>query len=200
MGRGRPLQCPEHTVADSKRVGPGVERQRVLGRTGDAEVVRGGAAPDQQIVVGDGPAVGQPQVLGLEVEADRPAAHHVGAVGSGEAAERVHDVSGVQTGRGDLVQQWLEGRVRVLVDEGHVDAVLGEASNGGDPGEAAAEDHDLGPARATAPPRPPARTPDHAPTRLRWRTASITMGVTEASTTRIRITSMLSRMNGIWPR
>ena len=53
-----------------QRVGPGVHRHRVLRRAGDAEVVRGDAVADDQVVVADPDPVVTDDLTGLVIDAD----------------------------------------------------------------------------------------------------------------------------------
>ena len=54
------------------------------------------------------------------------------------------DLGGRQRGGGDLIEQGLKDVVVAAVDEGHVDRGFGQCFGGRQPGEAAADDDDLG--------------------------------------------------------
>ena len=60
---------------------------------------------------------------------------------AGDRPERVGDVGGGQPGRGHLVEQRLEGAVRMPVDQGHVGARPRQRVHRRQPGEAGPDDH-----------------------------------------------------------
>src|SRR5215217_7354574 len=61
----------------------------------------------------------------------------------GEVAQRVCDVAGVKSAGRDLVQQRLEGVVRVPIDEGHPEPFLGQLVGRCYAGEAGAQYHHM---------------------------------------------------------
>ena len=90
-------------------------------------MIGGDAVADDQVVEADPYAIAADDLARLVVDA-----HHFGSpeadtlVLRGEVAQRVRDVAGVEAARRDLVQQRLEGVVRVAVDQGHPEPFLGQ--------------------------------------------------------------------------
>ena len=145
-GVGR-LEQAEQVVAQPDRVLEAVEREGVLGRAGDAEVVGGRAGGDDQVVE-RAPAARRasrtcwasqstPDDLGLAEEHPLLAPE--------QAPHRVADVGRVQAGRRHLVEQRLERVVVVPVDQGDVDGLVLEALGRGQPAEPGSDDHDVRP-------------------------------------------------------
>ena len=60
-----------------------------------------------------------------------------------EVAQRIRDVAGVQPTGGHLVEQGLEGVVRVPVDEGDPETLLRQLGRRGQPSETRSDDNDM---------------------------------------------------------
>ena len=111
-----------------------LERQRVLGDAGDAEVVDDGTARHDEHVVVDALAVGEddgcrPSTSTATTRAMRTVTlDGAPAAAADAAADGVGDVLGVQPGRGHLVQQRLEGVEVVDVEERDLDRLAEQAA------------------------------------------------------------------------
>ena len=130
-------------VAEVLRVERRVQREGVLGRSGNAEEVRLGAHRHDQMIPGERVAVRRGD--GSRVDVDRDDLGELDVhrlVLAEETAQRAHHVARGKLGRGDLVQQRLELVVRVLVDQGDRHSGLAEFLGAGDAGEPGADDDD----------------------------------------------------------
>ena len=138
------LQAAEDGVAHLQRLGAGVHRHRVLGCAGDAEVIGGDPVADHQVVEVDPYPVVADHLLGIVIDSDDGGAPEAYAVVLGrEVAQRVGDVTGVQAAGGDLIEQGLEGVVRVPVDKGHPEPFLGELGRRRHTSEATPDDNHM---------------------------------------------------------
>ncbi|MPM27668.1 hypothetical protein SDC9_74181 [bioreactor metagenome] len=144
--RGIVLEAPEDRVAAGDGLGPGVHRQGVLGHPGQPEEVdRHTEAEDQVLVVERAPVL---EPYGPQVRIDRGdgAADEPDArVLAGEVAQRIGHVARIETTGRDLVQQGLEGVVRMPVDKGDTTALAGELPGRLDPCETGTDDDDMWP-------------------------------------------------------
>ena len=100
-------------------------------------------------VVGQDAAVVEADLACVEVDARHAGHPHVdvagpAASGADDPADGVGHVLGVQAGRGDLVQQRLEGVEVVGVDQRHLDRLTEQATGRGEAAEAGADDDDAG--------------------------------------------------------
>src|SRR5690606_1094146 len=121
------------------------EREGELAGTWRMEEVGLRASGEDEVVAFEDRAVGKGRARWFHVGRDglRPdrrdtllTSEHLGVI------ER--DVPTGEFGGGDLVEQRLELLVTVLIDQGHLDAVLlGEEARARDAGEAATNDHDV---------------------------------------------------------
>ena len=130
-------------LLEAHRVGQGVEGERVVGRSFDAEEVDLRAQPEHEVVVAQRLELVEGHLALLEIDAGDPIlvdAHVVLLVE--EVADRMADRRLLEQPRRDLVEERLEGVVVVLVHEHDVDVALLQLLRGADPGKAAAEDED----------------------------------------------------------
>ena len=140
----RLLEPAEHLAADAGGVGEGLERHRVLGHAGNAEVAAHRARGEDEIVVRDRrPAIDE-HLASIEVHALHR--RHAGL----DVAVALHDAAGVrrdvlrrEPGRGDLVEQRRERVEVVLVDDRDLDRRPRERLRRGDATEAGSDDHDV---------------------------------------------------------
>jgi hypothetical protein len=140
----RHLEALDDVVPEPDRVLQRVERDRVLGRTGDAEPGRHRADGQDQMVVGDLAPVGESHHLALTVDADDLAPAHVQvALAVEQPAHRVGHVGRVQARGGDLVEQRLERGEVLAVDKGDLDRQLVQAPGRGQAPEPGTHDHDV---------------------------------------------------------
>ena len=128
------------------RVAERVHRERVLGRSLDAEEVDLRAEPEDEVVVAQRPELVEPHLARLQVDRGHAVLMEPSVVLLvEEVADRMADGGLLEEPRGHLVQERLEGVVVVLVDEHDVDVALVQLLGGADPGEAAPEDEDARP-------------------------------------------------------
>ena len=107
-------------------------------------MVGGDAGAEDQVVERDAYAVVADDLLRVVVDAgDGGPAEVDPAVPGGVVAQRVGDVAGVQAAGRHLVEQRLERVVRVPVDQGDPEPLLGQLAGRRDPGEAPAHHHDM---------------------------------------------------------
>ena len=134
-----------NSIAHIERMPAGVERQRILPRAGNPEIVGGHAGRHNKVVVRDGVRA---------VDRDRPGRMvHGGDLAQFDPqvllprldrAQIVRDVPGVQSGGRHLIEERLEGRIGILVDERDADFSLFEAARRRNSGETASDDDDAG--------------------------------------------------------
>ena len=143
-GRGRRLRTGAGSGCGGSRVVERrVQREGVLGRSGNAEEVRLGAHRHHEMITGERVAVRRGDGSRVDVDRDDLGELDVhGLVLAEQTAQRAHHVARGKLGRGDLVQQRLELVVRVLVDQGDRHAGLAEFLGAGDAGEPGADDDD----------------------------------------------------------
>ena len=113
----------------------------MLRRTFDAEVVHLGAESEHEVVVRKRFHIREPNLALLEIDArGRSFVDPRVRLLVEEIAKCMADCGRrKQVGR-DLVEEWLEGVVVVLVDEDDVDVHVFQLPRGPDPGESSAED------------------------------------------------------------
>ena len=140
--QAEPLEARHQVITQHDGIGPGVQAERVLRRALDP-VERGRhAGRHDEVVVAEVAPVGELDPAGRQVDPGQLPAPVDGTVPPDEAAGRIGDVPGVQAGRGDLVEQRLEGAVQMFVHQGHTHARAGEPGDGGQAAEpGAADDH-----------------------------------------------------------
>ena len=146
---GRGVEEPLNSIAHVECVPAGVERQRVLLRAGNPEIVGGHAGRHNEVVVRDGVRAVDRDRLGRMVHGgDLAELYPQVLLPRLDRTQIVGDVPGVQGGGGHLIEKRLEGRVRILVDERDADLRLLEAARRGNSGETASDDDDAGSVRA----------------------------------------------------
>jgi len=141
---GHQLKAGEDDVAHLECLPAGVDPAGVLLRPGDTEEIGAHARGDDQFVVANRLAAAHDDLLLLEIDAGhgRPAeAREVAAIVGRPAAQRICDITGVQCAGGHLVEQRLECRVRMPVDDHHLAACLGQLVRGRQPRESSTDDH-----------------------------------------------------------
>jgi hypothetical protein len=107
-------------------------------------VVGGDAGADDQVVEPDPHTVVADHLLGVVIDPHHRRAPEPYALMPGaEEAQRVGDVAGVQTTGGDLIEQRLEGVVRMAVEEGDPEPLLGQLGGRRESGEACANHDDM---------------------------------------------------------
>src|ERR1019366_1183823 len=147
-GPGRLLEDVQHTCPERQRLAQVLEPVGAAGEGLIAEVAGGTPGGEHKVVVAEISGGGADDPL-LEVDAGDRGEPEVAV---GDAAEdgphRVRDVGGVEERRRHLVEEGLEEVVVVAVDQGHVDVDVTKPLHGGQPAEAGAHHHHVGPPAA----------------------------------------------------
>ena len=120
-----------------------VERKRMFAGAGRAVEVRLGSGRQDQVVAGEGLAVGGRDRPAGEIDVrDLGAVDPDGRVALEDASQRAGDVGRGQLRRRHLVEERLELVEVVAVDDRHGQAVLGQLLGAADTGEPATDDDD----------------------------------------------------------
>ena len=142
MAVGR-LPALEHVILEPHGIGERVERERVLGRSVDAEEVDLRPEREHEGVVLHRLELAEGHLALLQVDP-----RHAVLVDADvvllveEIADRMPDGRLLEQAGRDLVEQRLEGVVVVPVHEHDVDVALLQLLRGADPAEPCAQDHD----------------------------------------------------------
>ena len=140
----RLFEAAEHLATDAGGVGQSLERDRVLGHAGNAEVAAHRARGEDEIVVRDGrPAIDE-HLASIKVHAQHR--RHAGLdveIALHDPAGVRRDVLGREPGRRDLVEQRRERVEVVLVDDRDLDRRPCERLRRGDATETGPDDHDV---------------------------------------------------------
>ena len=143
IGHGERLDAAEHQVADLERLRPGIDCPRMFGGSGDAEIVRPDADRQDEVVIGNRLAdIGDhPPLRAVDRRDGRAPEPHRAAETAGERSQRIGDVARIQPAGGDLIEQGLEGRIGVAVDQGDRITVAREFLSGPQPTESTTDHH-----------------------------------------------------------
>ena len=134
----------EHVVLQAHGVGQRVHRERVLGGAGDPEEIHGRPEPEHEVVVRDGPHLGERHLALVQVDpGDRRLLHLDVRMVVEQVAERMADRGRLEEVGRDLVQERLERVVVVLVDDEDVGGCILQLLGRSDACEPAAQDQDL---------------------------------------------------------
>ena len=137
------LEQRQQVVADPYGVLEVVQREGVLARAVDAEVVGRGTGGHHEVVERHRALGAEGDGVAVPVDADDLVlAEQHPLLATEDPPDDVADVGGVQAGGGDLVEQRQEGVEVVAVDDGDVDVLALEPLGGRQAPEAGAHDDD----------------------------------------------------------